>query len=131
MSLEHKDATIKLLRDFVDCFTWNYREMPGPSQELVEHWLCMVLGLTNILLEGLIRLFMIGLRKRWNDYSMQGSFDLADMRSGFSSSYQNTSKIQVCIDFRNLNKVTPKDEYYMPIADMLINNASGHQVISF
>jgi hypothetical protein len=37
MSLEHKDATIKLLRDFVDCFTWNYREMPGLSQELVEH----------------------------------------------------------------------------------------------
>jgi hypothetical protein len=37
MSLEHKDATIKLLRDFVDCFTWNYREMSGPSQELVEH----------------------------------------------------------------------------------------------
>jgi hypothetical protein len=33
--------------------------------------------------------------------------------------------------FHNLNKVTPKDEYYMPIVDMLINNAFGHQVISF
>jgi hypothetical protein len=43
----------------------------------------------------------------------------------------NTSKIWVRIDFHNLNKVTPKDEYYMPIADMLINNASGHQLISF
>jgi hypothetical protein len=31
MSLEHKDAIIKLLRDYVDCFTWNYREMPGLS----------------------------------------------------------------------------------------------------
>jgi hypothetical protein len=39
---------------------------------------------------------------------------------------KNTSKIQVCIDFHNLNKATPKDEYPMPIADMLINNASGH-----
>jgi hypothetical protein len=39
MSLEHKDAIIKLLRCYVDCFTWNYREMPGLSQELVEHWL--------------------------------------------------------------------------------------------
>jgi hypothetical protein len=39
---------------------------------------------------------------------------------------KNTGKIQVCIDFRNLNKVAPKDEYPMPIADMLINNASGH-----
>jgi hypothetical protein len=44
---------------------------------------------------------------------------------------KNTGKIWVCIDFRNLNKATPKDEYHMPIADMLINNASGHRVISF
>jgi hypothetical protein len=48
-----------------------------------------------------------------------------------STEKKNTGKIQVCIDFRNLNKVTPKDEYLMPIADMLINNASGHRAISF
>jgi hypothetical protein len=44
---------------------------------------------------------------------------------------KNTGKIQVCIDFHNLNKATPKDEYPMPIADMLINNTSGHGVINF
>jgi hypothetical protein len=33
--------------------------------------------------------------------------------------------------FHNLNKATPKDEYPMPIANMLINNAFGHRVISF
>jgi hypothetical protein len=37
----------------------------------------------------------------------------------------------VCIDFHNLNKANPNDEYPMPISGMLINNASGHQVISF
>jgi hypothetical protein len=36
---------------------------------------------------------------------------------------KNTSKIWVCIVFNNLNKATPKDEYHMPITDMLINNA--------
>jgi hypothetical protein len=44
MSLEHKDAIIKLLRDYVDCFTWNYRDMPGLSPELVEHQLPMKSG---------------------------------------------------------------------------------------
>jgi hypothetical protein len=44
---------------------------------------------------------------------------------------KNTGKIRVCIDFRNLNKATPKDEYPIPIDDMLINNASAHRVISF
>jgi hypothetical protein len=33
-------------------------------------------------------------------------------------------KLKLCIDFHNLNRATPKDEYPMPIADMLINNAS-------
>jgi hypothetical protein len=40
-------------------------------------------------------------------------------------------KIRVCISFRNLNGATPKDEYPMPITDMLINDASGHRVLSF
>jgi hypothetical protein len=44
---------------------------------------------------------------------------------------KNIGKIRVCIDFHNLNKAMPKDEYPMPITDMLINNASGHQVINF
>jgi hypothetical protein len=44
---------------------------------------------------------------------------------------KNTGKIRICIDFYNLNKASPKDEYPKPIADMLINNAFGHQVISF
>jgi hypothetical protein len=43
---------------------------------------------------------------------------------------KNTGKIWVCIDHRNLNKPATKDEYPMPIADMLINNAFGHHVIS-
>jgi hypothetical protein len=28
-------------------------------------------------------------------------------------------------------RATPKDEYHMPIADTLINNASGNRIISF
>ena len=44
---------------------------------------------------------------------------------------KDSGKIRVCIDLRDLNKTTPKDEYPMPIADMLINEASGYRVISF
>jgi hypothetical protein len=39
ISLEHKDAITKLLRDYVDCFVWNYHEMPSLNRELVEHQL--------------------------------------------------------------------------------------------
>jgi hypothetical protein len=44
---------------------------------------------------------------------------------------KGTKKLRVCIDFRDLNKATPKDEYPMPIADFLVNSASVHRVLSF
>jgi hypothetical protein len=38
---------------------------------------------------------------------------------------------RVCVDFRDLNRATPKDEYPMPIAETLINAAAGHKTLSF
>ena len=35
------------------------------------------------------------------------------------------------MDFRDLNRVTPKDEYPMPVAETLINAAAGHKMLSF
>ena len=45
--------------------------------------------------------------------------------------YKKNGKLLVCIDFKDLNKVTLMDGYPMPIADMLIDAAAGHKVISF
>ena len=35
------------------------------------------------------------------------------------------------MDFRNLNKATPMDGYPMPVANMFVDAAVGHRVISF
>jgi hypothetical protein len=32
-----------------------------------------------------------------------------------------------CVDFRDLNRATPKDEYPMPVAETLISAAAGHK----
>jgi hypothetical protein len=45
--------------------------------------------------------------------------------------YKKNEKLRVCIDFRNLNKATPMDGYPMPIADLLVDAATGHRIISF
>jgi hypothetical protein len=44
---------------------------------------------------------------------------------------KNMGKIRVCVDFQILNRATPKVKYLMPVADTLINRASGNGVISF
>jgi hypothetical protein len=35
---------------------------------------------------------------------------------------KNTGKIRICVDFRDLNRATPKDEYPMPITKPLVNS---------
>jgi hypothetical protein len=78
---------------------------------------------------------MTGLKKKVIGYLKLILLELACMLKWVSNivpiEKKDSSKLRVCIDFRNLNKATPKDEYPMPIADMLINDASGHKVISF
>ena len=44
---------------------------------------------------------------------------------------KNNGKLRVCINFRDLNNATPKDEYDMLIANMLIDLAIGHEIVSF
>jgi hypothetical protein len=44
---------------------------------------------------------------------------------------KNTEKIRICVDFRNLNRATSKDEYPMPMADLFIDSASCNKMISF
>ncbi|XP_059629733.1 uncharacterized protein LOC132272647 [Cornus florida] len=44
---------------------------------------------------------------------------------------KKNGKLRVCVDFRNLNNVTPKDEYPMPVADQLIDSAAKHEILSF
>lgn len=38
--------------------------------------------------------------------------------------------IRVCIDFRDLNLATPKDEYPMPVAEMLVDSAASFDYLS-
>jgi hypothetical protein len=45
--------------------------------------------------------------------------------------YKKNGKMRVCIDFRDLNRATPMDGYPMPVADLLVDAAAGHKVISF
>jgi hypothetical protein len=45
--------------------------------------------------------------------------------------YKKNGKMRVCIDIRDLNRATPMDGYPMHVADLLVDAAAGHKVISF
>ena len=40
-------------------------------------------------------------------------------------------KVRVCVDFRDLNKVSPKDDFPFPHIDLLVDSTIGHSMLSF
>jgi hypothetical protein len=134
---EYKADLIKLLKEYVDCFAWDYTVMPSLSRDLVEHRLPIKAGFKPYKQHArrFNPIMYDRIKEEINcllDAGFIRSCRYADWISNIVPiEKKDSGKIRVCIDFRDLNKATPKDEYPMPIADMLINEASGHRVISF
>ena len=40
-------------------------------------------------------------------------------------------KVRVCVDIRDLNKASPKDDFPLPHIDLLVNSIAGHSMLSF
>ena len=40
-------------------------------------------------------------------------------------------KVRVCVDFRNLNKASHKDDFPLPHINMLVDSTAGHAMLSF
>ena len=40
-------------------------------------------------------------------------------------------KVRVCVDFCDLNKANPKDDFSLPHIDMLVDSTAGHSMLSF
>ncbi|RVW19255.1 Retrovirus-related Pol polyprotein from transposon 17.6 [Vitis vinifera] len=40
-------------------------------------------------------------------------------------------KVRVCVDFRDLNKASPKDDFPLPHIDLLVDGTAGHSMLSF
>ena len=40
-------------------------------------------------------------------------------------------KVRICVDFRDLNKACPKDDFPLPHIDVLVDNMAGNALISF
>ena len=40
-------------------------------------------------------------------------------------------KVRICVDFRDLNKAYPKDDFSLLHIDILVDNTAGHALLSF
>ncbi|GKU89741.1 hypothetical protein SLEP1_g3839 [Rubroshorea leprosula] len=136
LPLGMRDKIICLLHEFKDCFAWDYSGMPGLDRELVEHRLPINKGYKpykqpprrmspKVILkvkEEVERLHKVGFI-RTARYS--------EWLSNIVPIVKKNGKLRVCIDFWNLNLATPKNEYPMPVADLLVDGVARHRILSF
>jgi ribonuclease HI len=132
-----REELIKLLKEYKDCFAWDYSEMPSLDHSIVKDRLPINPG---------YRPYKQAPRKIYKDEVLvdvkteverliEANFirpcKYADWISNIVPVYKKNGKMRVCIDFRDLNRATPMDGYPMPVADLLVDAAAGHKVISF
>ena len=40
-------------------------------------------------------------------------------------------KVRMCVDYRDLNRASPRDDFPLPHIEMLVDNTAGHAFFSF
>ena len=132
-----KEKLVTLLKEYKDCFAWDYSEMPGLDRSIVEHRLPIKPGYRpykqpprKIYKEEVLADVKKEI-ERLLDANFIRPCKYADWISNIVPVYKKNGKMRVCIDFRDLNKATPMDGYPMPIADSLVDAAAGYKVLSF
>jgi hypothetical protein len=134
---DFRKELIKLLKKYKDCFAWDYSEMPGLDRSIVEHWLPIKSGFKPYkqpprkIYKDEVLADVKKEVERLLDANFVRPCIYAEWISNIVPVYKKNGKMRVCIDFRELNRATAMDGYPMPIADLLVDAAAGHKVISF
>ena len=128
---------VDLLKEFKDCFAWDYTEMPGLDRSIVEHKLPIKPGYRPYKQppRRIYKEEVLADVKKEVERLLEAKFirpcRYAEWISNIVPVYKKNGKMRVCIDFWNLNKATPMDGYPMPVADLLIDASAGFEIISF
>ena len=133
---EEKSKLILLLKEFKDVFVWDYNEMLGLDPRLVAHMLNVNLEAKPVAQPAKIFHTEIkGQIVREVQKLLAAGFIKPIQHPLWLSNIvpvkKKNSQIRCCADFRNLNKVCPKDEFPLLNMDLLIDSAVGSAIFSF
>lgn len=116
-------------------FAWSYADMPGFDIDIVVHRVPLVEGCKpvkqklrrtrpNILLK-----VKAEIEKQW-DAGFLEVIKYPQWVSNIVVVPKKDDKIRVCVDFRDLNKASPKDDFPLPHIDVLVDNAAKSSTYS-
>uniref|UniRef100_A0A2N9IHQ7 Integrase catalytic domain-containing protein n=1 Tax=Fagus sylvatica TaxID=28930 RepID=A0A2N9IHQ7_FAGSY len=127
----------KMLKEYQDVFAWKYDEMPGIDPGLVAHSLNVEPGTKPVVQPA--RTFHTEVEAQITPRSEEIACCRFHQANSTSTRWlsnivpvkKKNGQIRCCVDFRNLNKACPKDEFPLPNMDLLIDSAAGSAMFSF
>uniref|UniRef100_A0A2N9EB75 Uncharacterized protein n=1 Tax=Fagus sylvatica TaxID=28930 RepID=A0A2N9EB75_FAGSY len=131
-----KDEFIALLQEFQEVFAWSYEDMPGIDTDIVQH---------SIPTDPTFRPVKQKLRRMKPEWTLKIKEEVEKQyNAGFLKvvNYpewlanvvpvpKKDGKVRMCVDFRDLNKASPKDDFPLPHIDVLVDNTARHAMLSF
>ncbi|KAI5409556.1 hypothetical protein KIW84_055107 [Lathyrus oleraceus] len=128
-----KKGLIELLREYVDVFAWSYEDMPSLDTDIVQHFLPLKPECVPVNQK---------LRRTHPDMAVKIKEEVQkQIDAGFvvTSTYpqwvanivpvpKKDGKVRMCVDYRDLNKASPKDDFPLPHIDMLVDNTAKFNV---
>ena len=111
-----KEGIIAILQEFKGCFAWNYEDMPRLDRCLVEH--CLPI-------KSEFHPFQQPFRRMSKEVELKVEEEIEKLLkakfiipiryvqwlANIALVIKKNGKVRVCIDFKDLNDVTPKDMY--------------------
>ncbi|KAG9444918.1 hypothetical protein H6P81_016258 [Aristolochia fimbriata] len=125
LSVTEEKECVTLLSEYKNIFDWSYTEISGLDPTIAVHKLAVKIGVTPIKqtqkkeVDKLLKAYFIHEVKypRWI-----ANIVLVKKKNG---------QIRVYVDFRDLNKACPKDDFPLRITKLMVDARTGHEVLSF
>nr|XP_027067664.1 uncharacterized protein LOC113693306 [Coffea arabica] len=136
MTPEEEKEYVDLLLEFKDVFAWNYSEMPGLDPRVAVHNLSVKRGTKPVKqTQRRFRPELIPLIENEINRLIETGFIREVKYPTWISSIvpvrKKNGQILVCVDFRDLNETCPKDDFPLPITELMVDATTGHEALSF
>jgi len=136
LSTSEEEQLCNLLRENLEAFAWNYKEMKGVHPLVCTHHIyikegCkpirqpqrrMNLALKDIVKEELQKLLDVGFMYPIADSEWVSPLVLVPKKNG---------KWRICVGYKELNKATKKDHFPLPSIDQVLDGMAGKKLFSF
>jgi hypothetical protein len=136
ITTDMRSELVALLREYVDIFAWSYADMPGLDTEIVVHRLPLIDGCRSVKQKlrrtrpDVLLKVKEEITRQW-DASFLVVVEYSEWVSNIVAVPKKDNKIRVCVDFRDLNRASPKDDFPLPHIDVLVDNAAKSSTYSF